>query len=204
MRNLLYVLTLTVALFYPSLSAATLITDEVYLNCTQSSASDHQLCEGNGALAATVSDAVEYADYFNFQNSLNIDVLADAIRLDFENGPYCGWFTCNGQGFLSFVLSDLDWIGQPNNVLTHIDVTSNISGVKTSFTPDSVSFALPETEVTSSMFLQIDLFSESIPANTNARSIVNVSEPASVAVFSLAMLGLVTRRLNKSHSSKNN
>ncbi|GAD00722.1 hypothetical protein [Agarivorans albus] len=194
MNRLLGIFAVGAMLLASNLASATIIGDEVYLSCQQSSGSAHQLCEGNGALAATVSDEIEYPDYFNFENSLSIDVLANALRVDFDNGPYCGWFTCDGQGLLSFVLSDLDWLGTPNKMLTGLDVSTNMTGVQTDFTADSVSFALPETSVTSDMFLQIDFL-------TNAPA--SVIEPSSLMVFALAVFGLAARKLRNSKLRSN-
>ncbi|GDY25071.1 hypothetical protein AHAT_09610 [Agarivorans sp. Toyoura001] len=193
MKKLVVTFGISVILLFANFASATIISDDIYLSCSQDSGSASALCEGKGAMAATVSDEVEFADYFNFDNSLSIDVLADSIFVSFDNGPYCGWFTCSGQGFLSFVLSDLDWIGMPNAALNGIDVITNMSGVQTGFTADSVSFALPETTVNSSMYLQIDLLTNSVQNKPS----VSVTEPASAGVFALVVFGLAARRIKQ-------
>ena len=157
---------------------ASLIGDEVFLSCMQSSGSDEAVCEGNGALSSIVSAGIEYPDYFNFENSLSIN---------FANGPYCGWFTCDGQGLLEFWLTDLDWVGMPSGFITGINVDTNMTGVQTGFDEHSVHFALPETTVTSDMFLHIDILTDHS----------EVPEPSTLAIFALALIGLASRRFNK-------
>ena len=163
---------------------ASLIGDEVFLTCMQSSGSDQELCEGNGALPSTVSAGIEYPDYFNFENSLSINVNADSIDVTFDNGPFCGWFTCDGQGLLEFWLTDLDWVGMPSGFITGINVVTNMTGVQTGFDEHSVHFALPETSVNSNMFLHIDILTDHS----------EIPEPSTFAIFVLALIGLASRR----------
>ena len=170
-------------------SFASLIGDEVFLTCTQSSGSAHELCEGNGELSSIVSADVEYPDYFNFENSLSIDVNANSIWVTFDNGPFCGWFTCDGQGFLAFSLTDLDWAGMPSGYITGINVDTNMTGIQTGFDSNSVNFALPETSVNSNMFVYIDILTGHS----------EVSEPSIIAIFALALVGLTSRRLTNTH-----
>lgn len=168
-------------------SFASLIGDEVFLTCMQSSGSDHELCEGNSDLSSIVIADVEYPDYFNFENSLSIDINANSIWVTFDNGPYCGWFTCDGQGFLEFSLTDLDWVGMPSSFITGINVDTNMTGIQTGFDGNSVNFALPETSVNSDMFVYIDILTDHS----------EVSEPSIIAIFALALIGLTSRRLVK-------
>jgi hypothetical protein len=182
----------------PSVHAA-LIGDEVYLSCEQDSGTTHSLCEGNGLLSSTVGDSVEYSDYFNFENSLNIDVSANSIDLFFMNGPFCGWFTCDGQGFLSFTLSDLDW-RNPDNTLTgdviqSLNIDSNMVGVLTSFTTNSVTFELPETTITSDMFLKIGLNVNNTPINNQGSQ--SVPEPSTLAILAFGLMAVTSRRFKK-------
>ena len=181
------VLTIT-ALLLGANASASLIGDEVFLTCMQSSGSDHELCEGNGALPAIVGADVEYPDYFNFENSLSIDINAESIWVTFENGPYCGWFTCDGLGFLEFWLTDLHWVDMPGGIITGIEVITNMTGIQTGYDDHSVHFALPETTVDSSMFIHINLITDHE---------VDVPEPGSLALFTLTLAGLAYNRRKK-------
>lgn len=172
-------------LIWGSNASASLIGDEVFLTCMQDSGSSDPLCEGKGAVSATVDAGVEYPDYFNFQNSLSIDVAAESVYVTFDNGPFCGWFTCDGQGYLEFWLTDLDWVGMPNGIITGLDVVTNMQGVLTDFGDNSVHFSLPETQVTSDMFLTLNLL-------TNEK--VSVPAPAMITIFAIGLFGLVLRR----------
>ena len=164
-------------------SNASLIGDEIFLSCMQSGA-PHPACEGNGDIPAIVGAGVEYPDYFNFQNSLSIDVAAESIWVTFDNGPYCGWFTCDGQGFVDFLLTDLDWVGMPTGFITGINVITNMQGIQTGFGDHSVHFSLPETQVTNDMFIHIDIL-------TDHR---DISEPGVMLLMGLALLTLGFRR----------
>lgn len=166
-------------------ASASLIGDDIFIACTQSSGSPDPACEGLGLVPATVTNNVEYPDFFNFQNSISIDVLANSIEVAFENGPYCGWFTCDGQGFLQFDLTDLDWISMPTSFISSLDVVTNMTGVLTSFGPDSVSFSLPETQVTNDMFLTINLITAAIP------------EPSVFLVLLMLIIGSTAYRMKK-------
>ena len=66
MNKLTNILLLIAALFSLNTSAS-LIGDEIFLECMQSSGSPHELCEDNGAISSIVGDGVEYPDYFNFE-----------------------------------------------------------------------------------------------------------------------------------------
>ncbi|WDE13452.1 PEP-CTERM sorting domain-containing protein [Thalassomonas haliotis] len=186
------VLTITVLLWGASASAS-LMGDEVFLTCMQSSGSDHELCEGNGALPAIVGADVEYPDYFNFENSLSIDINANSIWVTFDNGPFCGWFTCDGQGLLEFWLTDLHWVDMPGGIITGLDVITNMTGIQTGYDDHSVHFALPETSVDSSMFLHINLLTDHE---------ADVPEPGTLILFALTLTGLVCNRRKKSIIAK--
>lgn len=174
--------TLTISfLFWGAIASASLIGDEIFLSCMQSSGFEEALCEGNGAMPAIVGSDVEYPDYFNFENSLSIDVSANSIWVTFENGPFCGWFTCDGQGFLEFWLTDLDWVDMPGGMITGLNVITNMTGIQTGFDAHSVHFALPETTVDSSMFLHIDILTDHD---------IDVPEPGTLVLFGLALAGL--------------
>ena len=136
-------------------------------------------------MAATVDNAVEYPDYFNFENSLSIDVGAESVAVTFENGPFCGWFTCDGQGLLEFWLTDLDWVGMPSGLITGLNVVTNMTNVQTSYADHSIYFALPESRVDSSMFLTLNIVTSHG---------VSVPAPATNTIFALGLLGLIMRR----------
>ncbi|WDE03743.1 PEP-CTERM sorting domain-containing protein [Thalassomonas viridans] len=192
-------LVLTVSIFFWGAHAtASLIGDEIFLSCMQSGPDDHSLCEGNGNIPAIVGEDVEYPDYFNFQNSLNIDVSADSIWLSIDSGPFCGWFTCDGEGFLEFWLFDLDWLDSLENKLVGLDITTNMTGVQTGFTDHSVHIALPETRVTSDMFLHIDLITSEDSGQLNRDGETGVPEPGTLILLILALTGLIYYQRRKS------
>ncbi|WDE13451.1 PEP-CTERM sorting domain-containing protein [Thalassomonas haliotis] len=194
-------LVLTFSIYFFGIHAsASLIGDEIFLSCMQSSSNDHPLCEGNGDIPAIVGEDIEYPDYFNYRNSLSIDINADSIWLAFDNGPYCGWFTCDGEGFLEFWLSDLDWLGITDNKLVSLDVTTNMTGVQTGFTDHSVHIALPESRVTSDMFLHIGLITSHDSGQLNNNADISVPEPAALLLLTFALAGLTYYRRKKIHS----
>ncbi|MDP2561173.1 PEP-CTERM sorting domain-containing protein [Psychrobium sp. 1_MG-2023] len=186
MTKLIYIVMLAVAVFSFN-SHASLITDEVFLSCEQDSGGTDPACEGNGLMSSIVGAGVEYPDYFNFQNSISIDVGDNSISVSFENGPYCGWFTCDGSGYLTFELTSLDWVGMPSGFISGLDVSTNMSGILTSFAAHSVKFELPETQVTNDMFLDIGLI-------TQHGETLAVPEPSTLAIFALGMIGLISYR----------
>jgi len=193
-------LVITIGIFLGGNQAsASLIGDEIFLTCKQSSGSEHPLCEGNNDIPAIVGEDVEFPDYFNYRNSLNIDVSADSIWLSFENGPYCGWFTCSGQGFLELWLSDLDWLDIMYNKLVALDITTNMTGVKTGFTDHSVHIALPETMVTDDMFLHINLITADDTGQLSRNEESSIPEPGTLALLALALTGLGYYRRPKKH-----
>ena len=184
------ILTITF-LFWGATASASLMGDEVFLTCMQSSGSDDPACEGNGAVPAIVGSDVEYPDYFNFENSLSIDISANSIWITFDGGPFCGWFTCDGLGTLDFWLTDLDWRHSDGSIMpgwiTGINVDTNMTGVLTDWDMHSVHFSLPETSVNNNMFIHIDLMTQH----------GDVPEPGTLILFSLALAGFGYSRRKK-------
>jgi len=171
-----------------STASASLMGDEVLLSCMQSSGSPDPACEGMGELPSIVGADIEYPDFFNFQNSISIDINAESIWITFDNGPYCGWFTCDGQGFVDFWLTDLDWRNPDGSIMNGeivgIDVITNMTGVLTDWGPHSVHFSLPETQVTSDMLLHIDLITRH----------GTIPEPATLLLVMIGALGIASRK----------
>ncbi|WP_281556785.1 PEP-CTERM sorting domain-containing protein [Thalassomonas sp. RHCl1] len=194
MKKLLAYLFTATVLCWGATASASLMGDEVLLSCMQSGGSPEPACEGNGEMPAIVGADVEYPDYFNFQNSISIDISAESIWVTFDNGPYCGWFTCDGQGYLDFWLTDLDWRHADGSLMdgeiVGIDVITNMSGVLTDWGAHSVHFSLPETQVTNDMHLHIDLITRH----------GDVPEPETLAIFALALTGLGIFRRRKIQS----
>lgn len=193
MKKLISVMLTTTLLLWGASASASLMGDEILLSCMQSSSApaDMAVCEDNGAMPSIVGNDVEYPDYFNFENSLSIDVSANSIWITFDNGPFCGWFTCDGQNFLDFWLTDLDWRHPDGSLMDGwiegISVSTNMTGVQTAWDMHSVHFSLPETSVTSDMFIHIDLI-------TNHG---DVPEPGTLILFGLALAGLGYNRRKK-------
>ena len=184
MKILVSILLSSFLLLASSNSNASLIGDEIFLTCMQTHGAPVPNCEGYGVLPAIVGNGIEYPDFFNHQNSMSIDVSANAIWVTFQNGPYCGVFTCNGQGYVEFWLTDLDWVDMPSGFITGINVITNMAGVLTSFDDHSVHFSIPEISIPVGAHLHIDIITDHH----------DISEPGIVMLLCIALLAFGIRK----------
>ena len=81
-----------------------------------------------------------------------------------------------------------------------------MTGVQTGFDDHSVHFALPETRVTSDMFLQIDLItnklSDSLSKSANTTVNSSVPEPGTLILLAIALVGLGYRKYRRTRTDK--
>lgn len=189
MKRLMGIIVLCIGMAWFGTASATLIGDEVFFSCSHT-AGPFNNCEGQGVQSAIVGAGVEFPDYFSFQNSLSLDISDSAILITFDNGPYCGWFTCDGESFMWLLLEGLDWVGMPDGEIIGINPLSNMSGVLALFGPHSLQIRLPETQVNNDHFIYIELITEHIPA------------PTSMMLLATGLMALFFRRRRLHHSAE--
>lgn len=155
---------------------ATLIGDEIQMTRFTPQGIDF------GPVTAVVGDGPE----FQISSSIFYDV--SASRIDFiltETANPNGLFF----GELDIVFSDLDWIGQPGEIVDIVLTTNPALSATASFTADSVTLEVTGGQVQASTFASIELITRH----------VDVPEPGSLALFTagIGFLGLARRRMSR-------
>ena len=85
----------------------------------------------------------------------------------------------------------------PDGKIIALDISTNMTGIKTSFDDHSVYFALPETRVTSDMFIHIGLIGNQVTKQLPSSDVTDVPEPGTLTLLLLALAGIVYYRRKK-------
>lgn len=158
---------------------ATLIGDEVRLSFVEN---------GNitfGPAAAIVDDGIEFAP----PGGVSFDV--SASRVDFLLDSVIVF------GEIDYILSDLDWIGQPGEIVD-VELTTDVGlDATASFTPDSVTLSITGGGVGQvTIFASIEIITQH----------AEVPEPGSLALFSagIGLLGFARHRRARQDGRRKN